>query len=483
MLWQPLPMKLDHVAIYGVPALAGAITAAALLGPGSERPVSGARIYGVMTAGAEVCAVRIHTVAHLGEIYHSIRLPSLQLAIHSGGAPIGRWEGASELGGLAEAVMALDPPLGPSATLRLSADGRSLAEGTITLPTRLRVHGPPAPELQAGPLSIEVLTPRGVAVPPFPEVLQVSARVPAAAPTAPPSQGGDGGAAPDQAPGDAAPDSSRPDRPPLLAATAEGAEVRQLGQPERLSCDPTGCAYRWQLEVTPAAPTVQLALEVRTAQGTLGAWRGAVPVLNGRMWVDPQAATRGELRLRAAMPKEDAFVSVLGEGGRLWGARAELKADEKGFSSGSLPLPALPAGALVVTVSSDLSEPDNTTIAWPLRPALGSVEPRPMVLLADGLPRAVAAEEERRAGARRPAYGLVLAAGLFELFYLWRRGRLTRRRLQDHLRSASETAEGAQLDQATVTAVAGSAPLLWLLLLTGGLVLIFSFLALVAAFV
>ncbi len=453
-------MKLDHVAIYGVPVLTGAITAAALLGPASERPVTGARIYGVMTAGAEICAVRIHTVTHRGDLYQSTSLPSLQLSIDSGGAPVGRWEGGSERGGLAEAVVALDSPLGSSARLRLSAEGQSLAEGTIPLPAALPAHGPPAPEVQEESLRIEVLSPRGVAVSPFPEVLQVSTWVPVEGAVEPPP----------------------PERPPLLAATADGAEVRQLGQPRRLPCEPTRCAYRWQLEVTPVAPTVQLALEVRTAQGMISAWRGAVPVLNGRMWVDPEAAARGELRLRAATPKEEAFLSVLGEAGRLWGAVVELKTDKQGFSSGSLPVPPLPAGPLVVAVSSDLSEPETSTIIWPLRPALGGVEPRPMVLLADGLPGAIAAEDDRRAKARRPAYGLVLAAGLFELLYLWRRGRQTRRRLQNHLRSASETPEGAQLDEATVEAVTGSAPLVWLILLTGGLVLTFAFLALVAAF-
>jgi len=478
-------MKLDYVAIYGVPALAGAITAAALLGPGSERAVTGARLYGVMTRGAEVCALRIHTVAHRGEIYHSVTLPSLRLDIVSAGTEVGRWEGASGPGGLAEAMVAVGRPLDPTVTLRLSAAGGVLAESTVALTPALPSLGPPAPEVQTEKLAIAVRIPRGVAVPPFPEVLEVTTWVPPPETPEPdpstPETGG-GGADP-RGSTDGAEAPAPPDRPPLLATTADGAEVHQQGKPERLPCTLEGCGYRWRLEVTPAAPTVQLDLEVRTAGGTLSAWRGAVPVVNGRLWVDPQPTPQGELRLRAATPKEEAFVSILGSEGRLWGARVSLTDEPQGFSSGSLALPALPPGPLAITVSSDLTEPADTTIAWPLRPELGSIDPAPLRLLADGLPAAIAVEQARQARARRPAYGLVLAAGLFELFYLWRRGRETRRRLQDHLRRASKTDDGSELDPAAVTAVAGSAPLLWLVLLTGGLVLIFAILALVAAFV
>jgi hypothetical protein len=450
-------MKLDYVAIYGVPALAGAITAAALLGPGSERAVLGARIRGVVASGAEICAFRVHTVAHRAGLYQSVTQASVRLEVERDGAVIGSWEGTTGHGGLAEAIAKLGQPLAGTVTLRLSTAGRPLAEATVTVPPPLTTMGPPAEVVQTGQLPISVVLPRGFAVPPFPEPLDVSTLVP-------PAQG-----------------KSAP--PPLLAASAEGASVRQIGQPRRQACDADGCRYRWNLEVTVTAPTAQLDLEIRTADGKTSAWRGALPVQNGRLWLDPMVVPGSPLSLRAPTPKEEAYVSLVGPTGRLWGARASLDTNERGFSSGTFRLPELPPGPLMVLLSSDANEPSDTTVAWPLRPDLGSVEPRPLALLADGMPALIAHEQDRRAKARRPAYGLVLAAGLFELLFLWRRGRMTRSRLRAHLRAADLTAGGAKLDQATVEAVAGNTPLLWLTLLSGGLALAFAILALVAAFV
>jgi len=478
-------MKLDHVAIYGVPALAGAITALALLGPGSEQVVVGARIRGVLATGANRCAVRVHTVAHRAEVYHSMALGSVRREIEHDGAVIGSWEGATQKGGLAEAVAKLGQPLTGSTTLRLSSDGRALAEATVTVPPPLAIHGPPAPAVQTGQLPITVLVPRGFTVPPFAERLVVSTVVPPTQPTPGPAPDKD------QAPNRPAPSSEKGggpvqtpevEPPPLLATSAEGAEVRQIGRPIRQHCDSAGCRYQWQLEVTVTAPTAQLDLEVRTADGKISAWRGALPVQPGRMWLDPKATTHGELSVQAATPKEEAYVSLVGPTGRLWGGRAPLNADERGFSSGTLGLPELPSGPLMVLLSSDASEPMDTTVAWPLRPELGSVEARPLALLADGMPALIAQEQDRRSKARRPAYGLVLTAGLFELLFLWRRGRMTRSRLRSHLRKASLTPAGAKLDHATVEAVAKGTPLLWLMLMSGGLALAFAILALVAAF-
>ena len=102
------------------------------------------------------------------------------------------------------------------------------------------------------------------------------------------------------------------------------------------------------------------------------------------------------------------------------------------------------------------------------------------MLLVDGMPAVVAAESERRSGARRPALGLIVAAALFELFFLWRRSAMARAKLTRHLEDASADEEPAS--RPDVEKIASNAPLLWATIAAGALALAFAALAALTAF-
>jgi hypothetical protein len=162
------------------------------------------------------------------------------------------------------------------------------------------------------------------------------------------------------------------------------------------------------------------------------------------------------------------FLSLFTREGRVWGAIAPMTTAD-GIATARVTL-AAPDGAATLAMSSDAQV---LAAGWPLRPELGVIQPQALVRIADGMPVLVAAEEARYRGARRPAYGLVLAAGLFELFFLWRKNRMARQELDAHLRAASDAATAKQLG--------GSVPLLWLSVLAAVLALAFAILAAVAA--
>src|SRR5690606_4522628 len=94
-----------------------------------------------------------------------------------------------------------------------------------------------------------------------------------------------------------------------------------------------------------------------------------------------------------------------------------------------------------------------------------------VVLLADGMPQAIARETARRQDARMPAYALIVAAGIFEVAYLLWRTRRARRRLEQHL---------AKERGARVVATSGT-PLTALLILCGAIALAFAVLATLTA--
>jgi hypothetical protein len=127
-------------------------------------------------------------------------------------------------------------------------------------------------------------------------------------------------------------------------------------------------------------------------------------------------------------------------------------------------------------LSTDPGEAAEYTTAWPLHAERAMVEPRTLLPVLDGLPAAIAAEDARRARIRLAAFGLVLAAGLFELLFMWRRSRLSRANLERHL-ARNPGADGA----IRADTIAGTVPLLYLILLMGALVLAFVILAAIAA--
>ena len=148
-----------------------------------------------------------------------------------------------------------------------------------------------------------------------------------------------------------------------------------------------------------------------------------------------------------------------------------MTTDDDGFSEGTLPLPGgVDDGIVTYRLSSEPSEPPDATIGWPgLRMERASGVS--MGVLADGLPAAIAAEQARMAKTRLPAFGLILAAGLFEVLYLLRRYRRQGEALDEHL-------EGHL--KASPAGIRAQTPIAWVTFLSALLVLAFFILAAVA---
>jgi hypothetical protein len=434
-------MWLDRLAIYGVPLGAGLVTAMVLLGPSRERTVIGVRARGAPAEGAKEMAFRLESLRHLGGEY-APAATDVKVTLRQGDAH-GEWAGTTDDRGYADAILQLGADLVEgSATLVVEAGGRRHETG-VAVSSRLPVVEGPSFYGDGTP-AMSIIVPRGRLVPPFPERVVVI--------VTPPPEGAE--------------------RPTLKVAAQGGAATVRTGPTEADQCEAKeGRPWIWTLDVTAQAPAVLLTVDVAVT-GATARLEAPLPVTPGALWLDPIPE---KLRVRSAIPREAVFVSLVDESGRRWGARVEMKTDADGFAAGETSMPQTrPGSPATLLVSGDAVEAADTTTAWPLHPRAGRVDGGRAVLVADGMPAAIAAERERRASARRPAYGLVLAAGLFELFYLWRRGRLARQRLEAHMRASG--VEGTE-----PSAMVGNLPLFWLCLLTGGLAVLFAVLAAVAA--
>jgi hypothetical protein len=398
------------------PAVAAAVSIAVMLGPGREREVHAARIYGLPTRGATMLALRSECLTHRSGRLRPATGTPLRLTLHRGAGDRG-WSGRSDEAGIAEARIELgsstapgrDHTLGEASELELTVgDGEAtrhvLTPVTPPLPLPAVANGEEDADGKDVAISIEL--PRGQLLAEFPEALRVELRV------------------------------ARGDGAPVLRWSATGGDVAGA-EPLRLGCDEHHCRHRYDLTLTAKAPTVELELhgggEAQNGDtlpdDTLpndAALRRRVrwPVALGRLWLDPAAKKPNVRRIGAAIPKDEAFASLLGPHGRLWGARVRMRSDARSFSWGELRLPMLPDGPLALQLASEVSEASGHSVSWPLEAGRRGMRATPLRLLVDSLPAAIAAENQRRAGARRLAYatsGGALLLLLVQLAYALRR--------------------------------------------------------------
>jgi hypothetical protein len=408
-------MRLSRVATTVIPAVAVGVTAIVLLGPGQPRAAIGARVWGSPIEGAGAVAYRIEGVRRHFGVDDAALLRDLRVEMRDAQGVLGAWAGETGADGIAEAVVRLPRPLRGAVDLRVERAGEVLGQGQVDLkpqaPLRVAPAKIPGSTTKGDAIaSVEVM--RGVLIAPFEDAVRVSLAA--------------------SAPGGA-----------FVDPSIVGGEVR----PGRAFADVNGRAV---IYTKPLAHRVELSLDGTAGEGKQGRWEGILPVVPGGIWIDPsrppedkdEAAPPSEIRVVSPSPRSRAYLSILSEHGRVFGAVIPLTPDSAGFFVGRVRLD-LPAGArtLQAVVAGDPSEQGSGTVAWPLVPPEGTAEIRRVELLLDGLPAAESRERARASAARRAAGLVVGTAALVEVLLLLLLSRASQRALEKHLAGASGAAE------------------------------------------
>src|SRR4051812_44863678 len=121
-------------AIYILPALAVAMAALVMLGPGAARPALGARVVGSPRAGGRVLGLRLEVVRSLFGVEDAASAPALHVVAVTRDGPVGEWDGATDGDGIAEVRIGASSPIEGAVAVHVTTQGRLLVEGTFVPP-------------------------------------------------------------------------------------------------------------------------------------------------------------------------------------------------------------------------------------------------------------------------------------------------------------------------------------------------------------
>jgi len=220
-----------------------------------------------------------------------------------------------------------------------------------------------------------------------------------------------------------------------LTVSAEGARVSGA---ERLRSDERGRA-RVSFEAIDLNPSVHI--DARAEDGQSGLIETPVFVVAGGIHAfaaerTPAGVTkRVELCVESAVPRSEAFFSVVSDRQRLAGGVIALQPNGRGGSVGSTPFTVVQSPSWVV-VSSEVDQNSAAAIGWPLSsgPEPAQTFDVPDVLLLDGLPAAFAREQARRSRVRWLTAAFIGLAFALSVALLVLRVRAADREISRHLR-------------------------------------------------
>jgi hypothetical protein len=452
---------LGRAATFVLPTLSVLVAALVFLGPGALRPVTAVRVYGAPAEGARKVALRLEVVKSLYGVEEQGGALDLLVEATAPGQTLRAWHGRSGDGdGVAEALLSAPSPLHGPLAVAVSAVAdkpRLLAGGEIRI-------APPDPAFVRlgrlngtthGDLGLRVDATRGHLASPFPETLRI--QVSPAGVEAP------------------------------LGARAQvdlsGAGLE--ASPPSATTDERGVAL---FQVKAFAHQVELTVQARAGEKT-ARWEGTLPVIPGATWLGPPAASGKALPLVSPSRRDRVYVSFWTEEGRIEGAVVPLAKDPLGFFAGEVTPPDAPGARLLyATVAGDPLEQGAGTIAWPLRPAEGAVDPHPLAPLLrgapapllDGIPAALDREKQRAWATRRSGLVLIGVATLAEILLLLLQGRASQRKLDAHLAQASESLP--EEDRARLRKAAREHPALHALVAVSLVALAFAMVAALSTF-
>jgi hypothetical protein len=229
----------------------------------------------------------------------------------------------------------------------------------------------------------------------------------------------------------------RVEDPPLRPAAGARVELSVEGarvQPTRATTNAQGIA---EVELTPSEHAVTLNATITLANGEVTHATTSVPVVPGAF----VAEQRGEvLAIASPVERAEAFVTLVTEDARLFGARVPLDTDARGIARGELTLPAelekLRGGGLWAVLESTRLAPRADRVGWPLfsvpgEPAL-TLDARDELVL-DGFPAARERERTRQRRVGRAVIGIGLLGALASALAVLIRARREKRRFAAEL--------------------------------------------------
>jgi len=390
-----------------LPIVTVLVVAYSLLFAGVPRKITGARVYGGPTEGVPSLALRIECVTRDGESENPAWPGPLRVrATAKGGASVSA-NAQRALNGVAEVALQLAAPSREAIALDVRDDsGVVLASGNVELSAerwalRARRRGGWIRGRDQGGLVLSVAPARGAFVIGASEPLLI--RVERA--------------------GNAVANAR-------LTVSAEGAELRGATS---LVTDGAGLA-RVDFEPRDFGPTFHA--EASTDDGQRGLLETGLLVVPGGF----HARGLGpKIRVEIAVPRTEAFFSVVTNGARVTGGALAL-APDGGGSAATVELPSdLPHPAWFV-VSSDVDQNSVAAIGWPLE--LGSEPAQTFdvrdALLLDGLPAAFAREQARRSRVRWLTAAFIAGAFALSVALLVLRVRAAEHDIARHLQENLE---------------------------------------------
>jgi len=390
-----------------LPLLTALVVSYALLVAGAPRKLLGARVYGGPSEGVSTLSLRVESIEREGERELPFWNGPLTARVRASGGPELVLAVKQALHGVADFEVPFARAVhGPIELQLQDAAGAPLASGHFALDltrwaSRARRRGGWIRGRADRALVVAVAPERGAFVV--------------------------GGAAPlairVERAGAAVPGAS-------LRVTAEGAHVSGT---EPLRTNERGRA-RVVLEASELNPTLRI--EAATDDGQSGLLDTPLPLVLGGF----QAQVEGDqLRIESAVPRAEAFFSLVSERRRLAGGVIALTPNGRGGSVGTVRLSVAEHPAWLVA-SSEVDQNSAAAIGWPLD---SGSEPAqtfdvPDVLLLDGLPAAFARESLRRSRVRWLTAAFIAVAFALSVVLLVLRVRAADRDISEHLRQGLE---------------------------------------------
>ncbi|HET7540963.1 MAG TPA: hypothetical protein VFK05_13865 [Polyangiaceae bacterium] len=398
-----------------LPVLTVLVVGYAMLVAGVPRKLHGARIYGGPSEGVSTLSLRVESVEREGEHESAFWNSPLSARVRASAGPEVALSLEHALHGVADfEVRFLRPVHGPVELELRDASGVSLVSGRFELDVtrwaaRARRRGGWIRGRADGALQLALAAERGAFVIGSPAPLAIRVE-----------RGG---------------------QPVVGASLSVSTQGGRLSGAEQLRSNERGRA-RVMFEAHELNPTLRV--EARTDEGLTGAIETPVAIAAGAFQA---RSAKDEWRVEIAVPREEAFYSLVSQRARLAGGVLALVPDGRGGSFGTLRLSPRTEPAWLV-VSSEVDQDSAAAVGWPLDsgPEPAQTFDVPDTLLLDGLPSAFVREQARRSRVRWLTAAFIGFSFLLSVALLVLRVRAADREISRHL--------GQDLEQELATRIA-----------------------------